>query len=160
LGVGGWSYGAILTDYMIATDQRFKGATSGAGTAFTVAFYGTDQYIIQYDYEIGPPWNPKAWETYQKISYPFLHADRIKTPTLFLGGERDFNVPVQGGQQMYQALRSLGIDTQLIIYPNENHGITRPSYVRDRYERYLAWYDKYVKKNPAPVKNVAETGTP
>ncbi|PYS59701.1 MAG: peptidase S9 family protein, partial [Acidobacteria bacterium] len=49
LGVGGWSYGGILTDYMIATDQRFKGATSGAGTAFTVAFYGTDQYIIQYD---------------------------------------------------------------------------------------------------------------
>ncbi len=158
LGVGGWSYGGILTDYMIATDPRFKGATSGAGTAFTVAFYGTDQYIIQYDYEIGPPWNPKAWETYVKISYPFLHADRIKTPTLFLGGERDFNVPVQGGQQMYQALRSLGVETQLVIYPNEFHGITRPSYVRDRYERYLAWYDKYVKKT-APPKNVAETGT-
>ena len=160
MGVGGWSYGGILTDYMIATDTRFKGATSGAGTAFTVAFYGTDQYIIQYDYEIGPPWNPKAWETYVKISYPFLHADRIKTPTLFLGGERDFNVPVQGGQQMYQALRSLGVETQLIIYPNEFHGITRPSYVRDRYERYLAWYDKYVKKNPVPAKkNVAEGGT-
>jgi dipeptidyl aminopeptidase/acylaminoacyl peptidase len=158
LGVGGWSYGGILTDYTIASDTRFKAATSGAGTAFTVAFYGTDQYIIQYDYEIGPPWNPKAWETYQKISYPFLHADRIKTPTLFLGGERDFNVPVQGGQQMYQALRSLGIDTQMVIYPNENHGITRPSYVRDRYERYLAWYDKYLKKaaeataSPASVR--------
>ena len=82
-----------------------------------------------------------------KISYPFLHADRIKTPTLFLGGERDFNVPVQGGQQMYQALRSLGIDTQLIIYPNETHGIQRPSYQRDRMERYLAWYDKYLKKS-------------
>jgi dipeptidyl aminopeptidase/acylaminoacyl peptidase len=147
LGVGGWSYGGILTDYMIASDTRFKAGTSGAGTAFTVAFYGTDQYIIQYDYEIGPPWDPKAWETYQKISYPFLHADRIKTPTLFLGGERDFNVPIQGGQQMYQALKSLGIDTQMIIYPNENHGISRPSYVRDRYERYLAWYDKYLKKS-------------
>ncbi len=145
LGVGGWSYGGILTDYLIATDNRFKAGTSGAGTAFTVAFYGTDQYIIQYDYEVGPPWNPKAWETYQKISYPFLHADRIKTPTLFLGGEKDFNVPVQGSQQMYQALRSLGVDTQLIIYPNENHGIARPSYVKDRYERYLAWYEKYVK---------------
>jgi dipeptidyl aminopeptidase/acylaminoacyl peptidase len=144
LGVGGWSYGGILTDYIIASDNRFKAATSGAGTAFTVAFYGTDQYIIQYDYEIGPPWDPKAWETYQKISYPFLHADKIKTPTLFLGGEKDFNVPVQGGQQMYQALRSLGIDTQLVIYPNEFHGITRPSYVRDRYERYLAWYESHV----------------
>ena len=150
LGVGGWSYGGILTDYLIASDTRFRAATSGAGTAFTVAFYGTDQYIIQYDYEIGPPWNPKAWETYVKISYPFLHADRIRTPTLFLGGERDFNVPVQGSQQMYQALRSLGIDTQLIIYPNENHGIQRPSYQRDRMERYLAWYDKYIKKMAAP----------
>jgi len=154
LGVGGWSYGGILTDYVIASDTRFKAATSGAGTAFTVAFYGTDQYIIQYDYEIGPPWDPKAWETYQKISYPFLHADRIKTPTLFLGGERDFNVPVQGGQQMYQALRSLGIDTQLVIYPNENHGITRPSYQRDRLERYLAWYDKYLK--PARTSTSAQ----
>jgi dipeptidyl aminopeptidase/acylaminoacyl peptidase len=67
-------------------------------------------------------------------------------------------VPVQGGQQMYQALRSLGVDTQLIIYPNENHGISRPSYVRDRYERYLAWYDKYVK-NPQPKKGVTETST-
>ena len=146
LGVGGWSYGGILTDYMIASDNRFKAATSGAGTAFTVSFYGTDQYIIQYDYEIGPPWDPKAWETYVKLSYPLLHADRIKTPTLFLGGERDFNVPIQGSQQMYQALRSLGVDTQLVIYPNEFHGIQRPSYNRDRLERYLAWYDKYIKR--------------
>ncbi|MEQ1605228.1 MAG: prolyl oligopeptidase family serine peptidase [Pyrinomonadaceae bacterium] len=152
LGVGGWSYGGILTDYMIASDNRFKAATSGAGTAFTVSYYGSDQYIIQYDNEIGPPWDPKAWETYQKLSYPFLHADRIKTPTLFLGGEKDFNVPISGSEQMYQALRSLGVDTQLIIYPNENHGISRPSYVRDRYERYLAWYDKYVKKiAPTPI---------
>jgi len=147
LGVGGWSYGGILTDYLIATDNRFKGATSGAGTAFTVAFYGTDQYIIQYDYEIGPPWNPKSWETYVKLSYPFLHADRIQTPTLFMGGERDFNVPIQGSQQMYQALKSLGIDTQLVIYPNEFHGIQRPTYQKDRLERYLAWYEKYVKKS-------------
>jgi dipeptidyl aminopeptidase/acylaminoacyl peptidase len=151
LGIGGWSYGGILTDYVIATDNRFKAATSGAGVAFTVAFYGTDQYIIQYDHEIGPPWNPKAWETYVKISYPFLHADRIQTPTLFLGGERDFNVPIQGSQQMYQALRSLGVDTQLIIYPNENHGIQRPSYQRDRMERYLAWYDRYIKKSSGPA---------
>ena len=150
LGVGGWSYGGILTDYLIATDNRFKAATSGAGTAFTVSFYGTDQYIIQYDHEIGPPWNPKAWETYIKVSYPFLHADRIQTPTLFLGGEKDFNVPIEGSQQMYQALRSLGIDTQLIIYPNENHGIQRPSYQRDRMERYLGWYEKYIKKASGP----------
>src|SRR5690348_2367698 len=157
LGVGGWSYGCILTDYMIASDQRFKAATCGAGTGFTVAFYGTDQYIIQYDNEIGPPWNAKAWATYEKISYPFLHADRIKTPTLWLNGDKDFNVPIQGNQNMYQELKSLGIPTEMIIYPNEFHGIQRPSYQRDRYERYLAWYAKYLKSggSPAPPKSAA-----
>jgi len=147
LGVGGWSYGGILTDYMIASDRRFKAATSGAGVAFPLALYGVDQYILQYDNEIGPPW--KSLDTYIKLSYPFLHADRITTPTLFLGGDKDFNVPLEGGQQMYQALKSLGIDTQLIIYPDQFHGLTRPSFIRDRLERYLAWYDKYLKPPPA-----------
>ncbi len=145
LGVGGWSYGCILTDYMIASDPRLKAATCGAGTGFTVALYGVDQYIIQYDNEIGPPWNAKSWETYQKLSYPFLHADRIKTPTLYFSGDLDANVPMVGNEEMYQALRSLNIPTGLIIYPNQYHGITRPSFVRDRYERYLAWYAKYLK---------------
>lgn len=158
LGVGGWSYGGILTDYLIASDNRFRGAISGAGTAFTVSYYGVDHYILQYDNEIGPPWNPKAWETYVRLSYPFLKADRIRTPTLFVCGEKDFNVPLSGSEQMYQALRSLGVDTQLVIYPNEFHGLRRPSYVRDRYERYLAWYDKYVTgRKPAAPGTTATT---
>ena len=150
LGVGGWSYGCILTDYMIASDPRLKAATCGAGTGFTVALYGVDEYIIQYDNEIGPPWNPKSWETYQKISYPFLHADRIKTPTLYLSGDKDANVPMIGNEEMYEALKSLGIPTELIIYPNEFHGIQRPSFQRDRYARYLAWYNQYIMKGSAP----------
>ena len=93
--VTGWSYGGILTDYMIASDSRFKCAISGAGTAFTVSFYGVDQYIQQYDNEIGPPW--KDLDTYIKISYPFLHADKlIHTPTMFMGGTNDMNVPLRG----------------------------------------------------------------
>ena len=158
LGVGGWSYGCILTDYMIASDPRLKAATCGAGTGFTVALYGVDEYIIQYDNEIGPPWNPKSWETYQKISYPFLHADRIKTPTLYLSGDKDANVPMIGNEEMYEALRSLGIPTELIIYPNEFHGIQRPSFQRDRYERYLAWYSKYIMKSSAPSHGAVAGG--
>lgn len=152
LGVGGWSYGGILTDAIIAKDRRFKAATSGAGTAFPIALYGVDQYIIQYDEEIGAPWKV-GLEPWNKIAYAFLHADQIKTPTLFLGGEKDFNVPLAGGEQMYQALASLGVPTQLIVYPNSNHGITRPSYQKDRIERYLAWYSKYL--TPAPVPDTA-----
>ncbi len=143
LGIGGWSYGGILTDYTIATDPRFKAATSGAGSANQIAMYGLDQYIIQWELEVGLPWkNPDLW---MKLSYPFYHADRIKTPTLFLGGASDFNVPVVGGEQMYQALRTLNVPTELVIYPSQFHGITVPSYKKDRLERYLAWYAKYLK---------------
>lgn len=143
LGIGGWSYGGILTNYTTATTTRFKAATSGAGSALMTAMYGVDQYIYQYETELGPPWkNPKLWE---KVSYPFYNAHRIRTPTLYLGGEKDFNVPIAGSEQMYQALRSQGVDTQLIVYPGQFHGITRPSFQRDRYERYLAWYDRYLK---------------
>ena len=142
MGIGGWSYGGILTDYTIATTTRFKAATSGAGSALQTTMYGTDQYVYQYENELGAPWkNPKLWE---KLSYPFWHADRIKTPTLFLGGEKDFNVPISGGEQMYQALMSLGVPSGMIVYPGQFHGISRPSFVKDRYDRYLAWYGKYL----------------
>ena len=143
LGVGGWSYGGILTNYVIASDTRFKAAVSGASMSNILAGYGTDQYVREYEAELGQPWkNVQGW---LRLSYPFLHADRIVTPTLFICGEADFNVPLLNSEQMYQALRSLGRETQLVIYPGQFHGITKPSYQKDRLERYLAWYGKYLK---------------
>jgi len=143
LGVGGWSYGGILTNYVIAQDTRFKAATSGASISNILAGYGTDMYIREYEQELGVPWkNPEAWT---RLSFPFLHADKIVTPTLFLGGDKDFNVPLLNSEQMYQALKSLGRDTQLIIYPGQFHGLSKPSYIKDRYERYLAWFGAHLK---------------
>lgn len=146
LGVGGWSYGGILTNYVIASDARFKAAVSGASISNILAGYGTDQYVREYETELGLPWkNVQAW---LRLSYPFLHADRIVTPTLFICGEADFNVPLLNSEQMYQALRSLGRETQLVIYPGQFHGITKPSYQKDRLERYLSWYGKYLSPHP------------
>ena len=140
LGIGGWSYGGILTDYTISQTTRFKAAYSGAGSALQTSMYGSDQYTYQYEAELGLPWkNKPLWD---KLSSAFWHADRITTPTLFLGGEKDFNVPIIGGEQMYQALRTLGVPTQLVVYPDEFHGISRPSFVRDRLDRYVEWYGK------------------
>jgi dipeptidyl aminopeptidase/acylaminoacyl peptidase len=143
LGIGGWSYGGITTDYTIATTTRFKGAVAGAGAIDVLALYGTDQYVVQYDLELGTPWT--STPLYVRLSYPYLHADRIRTPTLFMGGALDFNVPITGSEQMYEALRRLGVPTQLVVYPGQWHGITRPSFVRDRMERRVAWFDRYVK---------------
>jgi len=147
LGIGGWSYGGILTDYTIARTPRFKAAISGAGSALQLSMYGTDEYITQYELELGPPWRSR--DLWVKLSYPFFSAGRIRTPTLFMGGDADFNVPIIGGQQMYQALRELGIPTELVIYPNQYHGLSVPSFLKDRLDRYVAWYDKYLKATTA-----------
>ena len=93
--------------------------------------YGSDQYVQQYNHEIGLP-VAKLRTSWIRVSYPFFHADRIRTPTLFIGGEKDFNVPIDGSEQMYQALRTLGVPTQLVIYPGQYHLLTRPSYIRER----------------------------
>jgi len=147
LGIGGWSYGGMLTNYVIAQDTRFKAAVSGSSISNILAGYGTDQYIREYEFELGAPW--RNLDDWVRVSFPFLHADRIITPALFLCGQEDFNVPLLNSEQMYQALRSLGRDTQLVIYPDEYHGLAKPSYQRDRLERYLAWYDKYLMPKAA-----------
>ena len=146
LGIGGWSYGGILTDYTIATDPRFRAGISGAGSGNQLTTYGTDEYIVQYNTELGPPWRNLA--LWLQVSYPFFHADRIHTATLFLGGDKDFNVPIAGGEQMYQALRTLGVPTQLIVYPREYHTLTRPSFLVDRSGRFLAWMQKHLGAAP------------
>ncbi len=149
LGVGGWSYGGMSTDFIIAQTTRFKGAISGAGIALMTSGYGHDQYIKDYDSELGRPWENKAvWE---KIS-PYYRVNSITTPTLFMGGDVDWNVPIIGGEQMYQALKSLGRTTELVVYPGEFHGFTTPSHLKDRLERYLAWYAHYVKGDGTPPR--------
>ena len=143
IGIMGWSYGGILTDYCIASDSRFKAAASGAGSALQLSMYGIDEYVTQYESELGPPW--KNTEKWMKLSYPFFQVEKIKTPVLYMASQSDFNVPVAGSEQMYQALRSIGIPTELVIYPNQFHEIEVPSYLKDRFERYLSWFNKYLK---------------
>lgn len=146
LGIGGRSYGSILTNYVIASDKRFKAAVSGAGTSNMLGNYGHDQYVREYELELGKPWANR--DAYDRVSFPFLHADRIATPTMFYCAEKDFNVPCLGAEQMYQALRSRDLPTELVIYPGENHPLTVPSYLRDRMQRLLAWYDRFLKPSP------------
>jgi dipeptidyl aminopeptidase/acylaminoacyl peptidase len=147
LGVGGWSYGGISTDFIIGQTTRFKAAISGAGEALNTSFYGHDQYQRDWETELGRPWeNHALWD---KLS-PFYRVANITTPTLFMGGDIDWNVPILGGEQMFQAMKSLGRETQLVVYPGEYHEFKTPSHLRDRLERYLTWYAHYVKGDPAP----------
>ncbi|MEC8455078.1 MAG: prolyl oligopeptidase family serine peptidase, partial [Pseudomonadota bacterium] len=79
---------------------------------------------------------------------PFNKVESITTPTLWMGGEVDWNVPINNSEQMYIAMKRLGLETQLVVYPDEHHGIRRPSFQQDRFERWINWFDRYLK--PAP----------
>ena len=145
LGVYGWSYGGMLTNYAITRDQRYKAAVSGAGISNMLGGFGVDHYIVAWEQEVGMPWdNLEGW---LKLSYPFLEAPAITTPTLFVVGEADFNVPAVGSEQMYQALRYLEIPTQLVIYPGQHHSFTVPSYEVDVLVRHLDWFETYLGRN-------------
>jgi dipeptidyl aminopeptidase/acylaminoacyl peptidase len=156
LGVGGWSYGGISTDFIIAQTTRFKAAISGAGEALNISGYGHDQYQKDYEAELGRPWENEA--VWKKLS-PFYRVAHISTPSLFMGGEIDWNVPIIGGEQMYQALKSLGRTTELVVYPGEYHEFKTPSHIKDRLERYVAWYAHYVKGDSAPATPPTEALT-
>ncbi len=141
LAVGGWSYGGMLTDHVIVQTDRFEAAMAGASAALYTSNYGTDQYQQWWERELDLPWRSRAlWD---ELS-PFFSAEKVTTPTLFIGGEKDWNVPTLNSEQFYQALKRLGKDTELVVYPDENHSIDRPSFLRDRLERYLAWFDRWV----------------
>ena len=144
LGVGGHSYGAISTDFIIWQTTRFKGAISDAGEALNSTLYGHDQYQKDYEAELGRPWEKENRAVWEKLS-PFYNVAKITTPTLFMGGAIDWNVPIIGGEQMYQAMKSLGRETELVVYPDEYHEFRTPSHIKDRLIRQMAWWEHYVK---------------
>jgi dipeptidyl aminopeptidase/acylaminoacyl peptidase len=147
VGVVGWSYGGILTDYMIASDARIRAAISGAGVANVLATFGVDQYVREYVYELGTPW--ENFETWRKLAYPFLHPERITAPTLFQCAADDDNVPCVGAEQMYQTLKVRGVPTKLIVYPEQNHMLDVPSYLVHRMRNNIEWFGRWLEREPA-----------
>jgi len=143
LGVGGWSYGGILTNYVITKTDRFKSADSGASMGLLVTNFGHDHYQLGNEREWGLPWESR--ELWEKLS-PFNDIHRVTTPTIFLSGESDWNVPVLNSEQLYQALRRRGIETRLVVYPGQPHGLRIPSYNVHRYREYMAWHDRLLKR--------------
>ncbi|MDZ7629521.1 MAG: S9 family peptidase [Parvularculaceae bacterium] len=144
LGVGGWSYGGILTNYVITKTDRFDAAVTGASEFNYLANYGHDIYQREYEIELGLPWDKENREVWEKLNI-FSAVDKVTTPTLVIGGAEDWNVPILNSEQIYQILKRRGVPTGLIVYPGEDHSIDRPSFYKDRFERYLGWYKKYVR---------------
>jgi dipeptidyl aminopeptidase/acylaminoacyl peptidase len=142
LAVTGYSYGGYMTNVVITRTDRFKAAASGAGHSLIVANYGHDIYQKWYNWELGPPWENR--EKYDRLS-PLLRAGRVTTPTIFLGGRDDWNVPLLNAELFYQSLRKRGIDTELVAYPGTHHGGWAPEFERDYLERVTGWFERHLK---------------
>ncbi len=128
LAVTGYSYGGYMTNVVITRTGRFKAAATGAGHSYIVANYGHDIYQKWYNWELGPPWENR--EKYDRLS-PLLRAGNVTTPTIFLGGREDWNVPLLNAELFYQSLRTKGVPTELIVYPGAHHGGWPKEYEQD-----------------------------
>ncbi len=140
--VTGYSYGGMMTNWAITRTDRFRAAASGAGLADYAAAFGVDDEYVSWVTEFGGgPWEVPG--RYQDIS-PFYHAGNVKTPTLFLHGTDDDRCPVHESERMYLALRILGVDTKLALFPGESHGMNAVASHDREYARLIVeWFDQH-----------------
>jgi dipeptidyl aminopeptidase/acylaminoacyl peptidase len=145
LAVRGGSYGGYMTNWVITQTQRFKAAVSVSSLSNLISFYGTSLYQDLVHAEFGGfPW---AGDHYAQLwqHSPLRSAAQATTPTLFLHGEQDNDVPITQAEEMYVALRRRGVESTLIRYPREGHGFHEPRHQLDSNLRELDWLDKFVK---------------
>jgi dipeptidyl aminopeptidase/acylaminoacyl peptidase len=143
LGVTGWSYGGFMTMWTVTQTNRFRGAVAGAGIANWQSYYGQnliDQWMIPF-FGASVYDDPGA---YQRSS-PIDHIKKVKTPTLVIVGEHDAECPAPQSYEFWHALRTLGVPTQLVVYPGEGHMFVKPENQADRLDQTVAWFDKYLQ---------------
>jgi dipeptidyl aminopeptidase/acylaminoacyl peptidase len=143
LGIAGWSYGGYMTMWAVTQTTRFQTAVAGAGIANWQSYYGQngiDQWLLPY-------FGATVYEdpaVYARSS-PITFIKQVRTPTLVLVGERDAECPVAQSREFWHALKTLGVPTQLVVYPGEGHGFALPKHRRDVIHRTVAWLDKSLK---------------
>lgn len=143
LGIGGWSYGGFMTAWTITQTDRFKAAIMGAGIANWHSFHGVSN-VPTWDRLFYSGANPHS------LSGPFadfsaiFQVDRVRTPTLILHGEQDPCVPVGQGYEFFRALKDCGVETEMVVYPREGHGLSEKAHLRHLQERAIGWYRSHL----------------
>ena len=143
VGITGWSYGGYMTMWAVTQTNRFKAAVAGAGLANWESYYGEnsiDQWMIPY-------FGASVYDdpaVYAKSS-PIAFIKNVKTPTLVVVGERDGECPAPQSYEFWHALKTLGVPTQLVVYPGEGHMFRDSDHKRDVIERAAQWFEKYLK---------------
>jgi dipeptidyl aminopeptidase/acylaminoacyl peptidase len=142
-GIWGWSYGGFMTMFAVTQTDRFKAAVAGAGISNWQSYYGEndiDQWMIPY-FGASVYDDPAAYAKASAINY----IKNAKTPTLILVGERDGECPAPQSFEFWHALKSLGVDTKLVVYADEGHRISKPEHKRDIARRLAGWFEQHLK---------------
>jgi dipeptidyl aminopeptidase/acylaminoacyl peptidase len=143
VGIAGWSYGGYMSMWAVTRTSRFRAAVAGAGIANWQSYYGEndiDQWMI-------PFFGASVYddpEVYARSS-PLTFIKNVKTPTLILVGDRDGECPAPQSFEFWHALKTLGVETQLLVYPDEGHMIWQVEHERDVTTRTIEWFNEHLK---------------
>jgi len=141
LGIGGWSYGGEMTAWAITQTRRFKVAIAGAPVFDQQAEFESEGHSDGDEWYFGAPWDHP--DVFARNS-PATYIRDARTPTLILDGADDRNNPVGQSKGLYRALKHYGVETELVLYPDEGHSPRRGDYNIDMFQRILDWCDRYL----------------
>jgi dipeptidyl aminopeptidase/acylaminoacyl peptidase len=143
MAVTGGSYGGFMTNWIITQTPRFRAAVSVASVSNLISFYSTSLYQDLIHAEFGG----FPWDNYELLWQwsPLRYVKQAQTPTLFIHGEQDNDVHITQAEEMYTSLKRRGVETVLVRYPREGHGLREPKHRVDALERTLAWFDRYLR---------------
>jgi dipeptidyl aminopeptidase/acylaminoacyl peptidase len=147
MGVTGGSYGGYMTVWIIGHTRRFKAAVTQRCVSNMVSMWGSSDFnwIFQQVLEAGAPFEnlQKFWD-----HSPLKYIGNARTPTLVIHSEGDLRCPIEQGEQVFVALQRLGVDSEMVRFPGEFHGLSRTGRTDRRIVRLnhiLRWFDKYLK---------------
>ncbi len=154
LGVTGQSYGGYMSNRIITKTNRFKAAVVDGGLSNLISFAGTSLYHSLMESEF----DGSAYDNFSILwkCSPLKDVKNVTTPTLILHGERDYEVPAAQGEEMYIALKKLGVQTKLVLYKGEGHGWRpdlKPANRLDLFKRMIEWFDNYLRPAGKPLRN-------
>lgn len=143
LGMMGWSAGGHLSSWTLTQTDRFKAISTGAGAVNWISMYAeSDVQGVREFYLGGKPYD--AWDNFLQES-ALRYVMNAKTPTLIHVGEADQRVPKPQSDELYMALKKLGVPVEYIVYPGMPHGLTEPRYQLVKMVSEFNWFEKWLK---------------
>jgi dipeptidyl aminopeptidase/acylaminoacyl peptidase len=145
LGVTGGSYGGFMTNWIVSHTDRFKAAVTLRSISNFISDDGTRDGAYGHEDDF-KGFLFDDFDQYWNAS-PLKYAKNVKTPTLILHSDNDFRVPLEQGEQWFRALKHYGVNTELVIFPRENHNLTRtgePKHLVESLNWQLYWFEKYL----------------